>query len=156
VTWLVDVEPPPVTLARRGMRLGAYVIDQAIAIVGIVLSWLFRASGLGVAGAAIVLIWFGTLSVVQIILLSTRGQSLGKLILRIAIVDNVDKTPPGFVRAALIRQLPIMAVSVFLPQWGLVYQFIDALPIFGSGRRCIHDRIAGTIVVNVVPEELPI
>jgi hypothetical protein len=70
------------------------------------------------------------------------------MILKIAIVDRIDKTPPGFVRAALIRQLPLMVVSLFTPTFTLVYLLVDGSPIFASSRRCLHDRLAGTIVVD--------
>jgi uncharacterized RDD family membrane protein YckC len=73
-------------------------------------------------------------------------------VVKVAIVDKTDKAPPGFVRAALIRQLPLMVINLFLPAWTLPCLLLDVLPIFGSARRCIHDRVAGTIVIDVLPD----
>ena len=87
----------------------------------------------------------------QIILLGTRGQTIGKMLIKIAIVDKIDKTPPGFVRAALIRQLPTMILTTFLPRLAGVYLLVDSAFIFGSARRCVHDYLAGTVVVESAP-----
>jgi uncharacterized RDD family membrane protein YckC len=35
-----------------------------------------------------------------------------------------------------------------IPVIGYVYFLVDSLFIFGARRRCIHDLIAGTIVIN--------
>ena len=84
--------------------------------------------------------------------LDNAGQTIGKLILKIAIVDHIDGMPPGFVRAALIRQLPLMVVSLFTPAFILGYLFVDGSLIFRPPRRCVHDYIAGTIVINVTSD----
>jgi uncharacterized RDD family membrane protein YckC len=145
MTWIV--EPIPATVAKRRIRLGAFTIDQAIAAAAI---WLAKYLALGVAGILLNLCVL-LLYIYQIVLLGTRGQTIGKMILKIAIVDRIDNTPPGFVRAALIRQVPLMVVSLFAPAFALVYIILDAIPIFASSRRCLHDRLAGTIVIDVQP-----
>jgi uncharacterized RDD family membrane protein YckC len=152
LTWLADIEIPQTTLANRWKRLGAFLIDQVIVIVGLTLGWLVRLAGSDVVSGAVFWVWFGAIGIVQIILLSTRGQSIGKMVVKVAIVDKTDKAPPGFVRAALIRQLPLMVINLFLPAWTLPCLLLDVLPIFGSARRCIHDRVAGTIVIDVLPD----
>jgi uncharacterized RDD family membrane protein YckC len=143
-SWIVDPDAVSSTLSKRGTRLTAFLIDQAI---GITAFWLAGR----VTGAIAFLSYIGLfgVSVFQIILLGTRGQTIGKMVLRIAIVDRFDKTSPGFVRAALIRQLPLMVISVFTPAFALVYLIVDGLPMFFASRRCIHDRLAGTIVIDV-------
>jgi len=100
----------------------------------------------------IVYMYLGTavLTVLYAYLLTTRGQTLGKLILGIRVVRHDDLSNPGFVRAFLIRyflhffvlyQIPIL----FL---GLLYFIVDSLFIFRHDRRTIHDLLAGTTVVN--------
>jgi uncharacterized RDD family membrane protein YckC len=134
-----------VTLASRVLRLAAVIIDSIIVLSGQGLMFVFSGTPLVILPTLLAL----ALGAVQIIMLSKRGQTIAKWLLGLAIVDQIDKQPPGFVRAALIRALPQMVLSVFLPIWSLVYQVVDALPIFGADRRCIHDRLAGTIVIKV-------
>lgn len=40
-----------------------------------------------------------------------------------------------------------MVLSVFALPAGAFYVVVDALPIFLAQRRCIHDYLAGTIVI---------
>src|SRR5262245_49997062 len=109
MTEPLDFDVVPATLASRWSRFGAFLIDQ---IIGLAIAGVSRVLALSIVGAFAYL-GVMTFSIVQIILVSTRGQTVGKLILKIAIVDRIDKTPPGFVRAGLLRQLPLMAVSFF-------------------------------------------
>ena len=148
MTWLVDAEPIATTLATRRARLGAFVIDQVIALVTFGMARLLAFTVIGVLAYLSVF----AVNIVQIILLGTRGQTFGKMILRIAIVDRIDKMPPGYVRVFLIRQLPLVVVSFFVPVLMIPYLLVDGLPIFTSSRRCIHDLLAGTIVIDSLPD----
>lgn len=71
-----------------------------------------------------------------------RGQTIGKLVVGAKIVD-VDSNIPGFTNVAVLRYL-VPTLLAQLPFFGL----IDALLIFGQERRCVHDYLAGTYVVN--------
>jgi uncharacterized RDD family membrane protein YckC len=143
MTWIT--EPISATLAKRRTRFGAFTIDQAI---GAAIFWFANHPSFSVVGGLLVVCLL-LVNIVQIALLGTRGQTIGKMILKIVIVDHVDKTPPGFVRAALIRQVPLMLVNLFSPAFAIVYMILDGVPIFASSRRCLHDRFAGTIVIDV-------
>jgi uncharacterized RDD family membrane protein YckC len=146
--FATDTEPIAATLAARSTRLLAFLIDQVIGAGALLLLKLVAVS----IGGVLVWVVLMALNVVQIILVSTRGQSIGKMMMRIAIVDGIDKVPPGFVRAGLIRTIPLMVVSVVVPVLTLPYLVVDALPIFTSSRRCIHDHLAGTIVTKLPRE----
>jgi uncharacterized RDD family membrane protein YckC len=111
MSWLVDSEPFSTTLATRDARFIAFLIDQILGLAANSIARILAQSAIG----ALSYVCLMAFSIVQIILVGTRGQTIGKLILRIAIVDYVDRTPPGFVRAALIRQLPLMVVFLFTP-----------------------------------------
>ena len=80
-------------------------------------------------------------------LLATRGQSVGKLVVGTRIVDyqSGELVPLGKVFA--LRILPLQLVAV-LPILGQLVPLIDALMVFSSERRCLHDLIAGTKVVT--------
>ena len=144
---VIQLEEGQTVLAGRFARLLAFLIDGVF--MAVVTRILGRLAGDSVLGGGVSAILFVALGIVQIILLVSRGQTLGKLIVKIAIVDQFDKEPPGFVRAALIRYLPQIIFSALYPPGATIYVAIDSLFIFGAERRCFHDRLAGTIVVKL-------
>ncbi len=96
------------------------------------------------------LMFFGglVLFVVQLWLLSTRGQTLAKRIFGIRIVNVADNTNPGFVRAVLLRWFVPSLITVLIPIFGLLFFVVDSCFVFRPDHRCIHDLIAGTKVVK--------
>jgi uncharacterized RDD family membrane protein YckC len=89
------------------------------------------------------------LAITQIVLLSMRGQTVGKRITRIAIVDQFSNDLVGYLRVAVVRQGPQTLLSLLFPTVGLAYLILDGLFIFSKRRRCLHDRLAGTVVIQV-------
>jgi uncharacterized RDD family membrane protein YckC len=92
---------------------------------------------------------------IQIFLLTSRGQSLGKILLGVRVVRVDDGEKPGFLRAWLLRELPSGAIQGMLqlvPIVGFFLRFAfvttNYLMIFREDRRCLHDFIAGTRVVR--------
>ena len=71
------------------------------------------------------------------------GQTIGKRMMNIAMVDASDKVP-SFFRLVGLRYALIQLLS-FVPMFSL----LDILFIFRADRRCIHDFIAQTRVVDV-------
>ncbi|MGH8588531.1 MAG: RDD family protein, partial [Gammaproteobacteria bacterium] len=78
--------------------------------------------------------------------LHTRGQSIGKRLLKIRIVRSTGERAT-LSRILFARYLPIQAMGI-VPVIGMLYALIDILFIFGDSRQCLHDRIADTIVVK--------
>lgn len=83
------------------------------------------------------------LCVFQWWLISTRGQSIGKLILGMRIVTDGGRYP-GFLQGVVLRNWVRVLLST-VPFFAL----FDALFILGNSNRCIHDYIANTHVVDV-------
>src|SRR5215472_8607535 len=83
---------------------------------------------------------------IQMILLSLRGQTLGKMAVGIRIVNFDDASNPGFWRAVVLRGW-VPGFIVAIPVFGALFGLADVLSIFGEEKRCIHDLIAGTKVV---------
>lgn len=157
-------------LASRGARLGAHLLDGlaliGAAIPGLLLMLvaeetydeeLFILGGLLLGGGML------ALAIYQIYLLSSRGQTIGKRALSIQIVMHDDESNPGFFRAVVLRiLLPgiIIYVAILMlehnapdlieemPWFGNVFYLANILFIFAEDRRCIHDHIAGTKVVD--------
>ena len=87
------------------------------------------------------------LFVATMVLLTVRGQSVGKLLLGIQIVRNADEGRAGFVKAVLLRTL-LFAIIANLRFVGFFFLSADLLMIFRQDRRCLHDLVADTKVVR--------
>lgn len=135
-------------LANRGKRLAAVLLDVAV-----VFSILFLTGFLGlqeeikISEDTATNIAFGMLIIlflVQSVLLTIKGQTIGKIILGIKIVKIDTLENGGFITNMILRTL-LNYILRIVPFYGL----IDILLIFNKDRRCIHDHIAGTIVVDL-------
>ena len=140
-------------LADRGSRLGAVLIDGLIASICVAPGVVVILTGgddndtTKVIGGLLIGLAFLALAIVQIYLLSTRGQTIGKKIVSVKIVRYADNSSPGFVYACLLRAIvPGMISGV--PIVGGIFSLVDICFIFGEERRCLHDLIAGTKVVK--------
>lgn len=102
-------------------------------------------------GFGYTLMWAGigfvALVVVQGVPLAKAGQTWGKKMCRIRIV-NLDGETPSLGGILLLRYLPVQIVST-IPAVGVLMTLVDILLIFGRDRRCLHDRIAGTRVIRI-------
>lgn len=79
-------------------------------------------------------------------LLFTRGQTIGKFLLKTKIVD-LEGNLPFFPKLIILRYAVIWLLTM-IPYIGWLIGFGGVLLIFGKERRCLHDYIAGTRVVN--------
>lgn len=152
--------PADAQLAGRGERFAASLIDGVISLLiflplafatgyfsrimetarsGEAMPFLVTA---GYAGLA-----FVVFVAVQAYPLAKTGQTWGKKLLSIRIVD-LDGAQPPLWRLIALRYLPTQALAL-VPIVGNVYAIVDALFIFRQDKRCLHDLIAGTQVVNV-------
>jgi uncharacterized RDD family membrane protein YckC len=79
-------------------------------------------------------------------LLARRGQTLGKVLLGIRIaLPNGQPAPLG---QLIGLRYAVPALLNIVPAVGLSFTLIDSLFIFRASRRCLHDSIAGTVVLN--------
>ena len=78
-------------------------------------------------------------------LLFNRGQTIGKVAVKTKIVD-LSGNIPNFGKLLVLRYLILGLVAQIPIISGLV--LVDVLFIFGKERRCLHDYIAGTRVVE--------
>jgi uncharacterized RDD family membrane protein YckC len=162
-------------LAARGSRLSAYLIDNLIFMVPIILfliiaidframAELMNAQGGSASSAEQALqaemmkAMGGTFSLVlglsyfmifmaNLMLLYRNGQTIGKYLLAIKIV-KVDGSRAGLARIIFLRTVLFSFVSLIPFIGQIIYYLIDPLFIFHSSRRCLHDLVAGTIVIK--------
>ncbi|MEM1068094.1 MAG: RDD family protein [Planctomycetota bacterium] len=151
----LPTRPGGPVLARRLTRLAAAILDGIINMV--VLLPIFFFSGFldrsleqtvtlteeaiyGIVGAVIYLVIHGYL-------LATKGQTVGKMLLKIQVVDYQSSQVIPFGKMVGLRYLPIW-IAGLIPFIGNVLVLVDVLAIFGQERRCVHDLLAGTKVVE--------
>jgi uncharacterized RDD family membrane protein YckC len=128
-------------LAGRGARLVTKIIDVilfGVAVAVIVISFAID-DGLG----GLSLLTLLAIPIVQVVLLSKYGQTIGKKALDIRIVQASTEQNGGFVPNVLLRAWITFLLGI-VPLFGIV----DVLFIFREDRRCIHDMIAGTRVIQ--------
>ncbi len=136
------------TLAARASRLGAFLIDGIMEIVvlwPLMMSVTIFEPRSQAAESTFFLSFFSmiALGIYQMVLLSRDGQSLGKKAMKIRIVRFDDGGNPGFAEAVGFRLL-VNGLIWMVPGYAL----LDIMYIFSAERRCLHDRIAGTKVVE--------
>jgi uncharacterized RDD family membrane protein YckC len=164
-TAVVDdiAEPGGLELAGRGRRLWGSIVDSLIiAIPFMVFGGWFAVAGVRSGDPNGLMVWMvthpfayqaaasilGYLAFLAIngYLLHSSGQTVGKRLLSIRIV-RTNGEPADFGRIAFMRYLPTAVVQM-IPGIGYIYPLIDVLLIFRGSRKCLHDSIADTIVVN--------
>lgn len=64
-----------------------------------------------------------------------------------------DAQHAGFVKAVLLRAF-VNGLIGAIPFVGFIYGIVDILSIFRSDRRCYHDQLAGTQVIQGQPPQL--
>jgi uncharacterized RDD family membrane protein YckC len=146
-------------LADRGTRLGAAILDGLLLLaINLPIMWIGGYFAQVTAAAqtggsppfGTLLLWtligFVIFILVQGFPLNQSGQTWGKRLLKIRIVDLNGNKPP-FVNLIALRYLPISLASL-VPILGPIASLVDALFIFRADKRCIHDLIAGTRVIN--------
>lgn len=141
-------------LAGRGGRLGAVLLDNVMMALSVLPGGLAAVSAAesygndGMGGALFLLVvgFVGFLGV-QIYLLVQEGQTIGKRIVGIRTVDFNEGTLLGAGRILGMRQL-LPGFITGIPYVGWLFALVDVLFIFGEERRCIHDYMAQSKVVD--------
>jgi uncharacterized RDD family membrane protein YckC len=137
-----------INLASRGDRFIAHFLDYLIVVFGLILSVLLIVSSEKVGGIFGGLIRLsGSLSIFVFVFYRLcadgleGGQSYGKRVMKICVIDATSGKPCTFTKS-LLRQIP----SAFLG-------IIDAVFIFTEMRQRLGDLVANTIVVTKYPRD---
>jgi uncharacterized RDD family membrane protein YckC len=145
----------PLTLSSRVDRLLAIIVDIVVGlVVGIPVSLYSGAydavfHGQGVPPSVyleIMMVGWGWFFLVNSYWLIKFGQTVGKRLLGIRICDFQTEAVPPFWR--LLVRVAVAPVAALLGVIGNIFSLVDVLFIFGKNRRCIHDLIASTRVVD--------
>ena len=93
-----------------------------------------------------ILVW--GLMIAQVLLLMRRGQTIGKMIMGIRILDRQSNAIPGFFNLIIMRGL-FTTLAYSLSIFGLVVLVVDLVMMLTSKERLsLHDKIAKTYVVR--------
>jgi uncharacterized RDD family membrane protein YckC len=144
------------TKASRGARLAAVMIDGIAYVVGFIpvfQKFIVASRGrmvpdysaLGTAGLGGLVIFLGVFAF-NLYLIHRSGQTIGKKLLGIRIV-RTDGSPASLGRVFALRMFVPGLISR-IPLVGPFFSLANALVIFGSEKRCIHDYFADTVVVD--------
>jgi uncharacterized RDD family membrane protein YckC len=144
----IDAKKLERSKATRGQRLGAAILDGIFGMMCYAPYTYSVQDGGTVTPIAMTMVGVLTLAlgITNLVLLYSNGQSLGKKIVGTKVVMADGSRAPLW-RILLLRWLPLAIVAV-IPLVNLVLAIVDACFIFGAERRCLHDLIAGTIVVD--------
>jgi uncharacterized RDD family membrane protein YckC len=78
--------------------------------------------------------------------LVTRGQTIGKMIVSTKVVNKKGETPPPL--DIIGKRYLIPSLIYAIPIAGQIFSLVNALFIFREDKRCIHDHIADTYVIE--------
>jgi len=147
-------------LAGRGERFIAATLDGLIGggvgwVIGMIpaVQKLLQAQTAAVAENVWTLTpWTLTVGVVVFLALQgwpllTRGQTIGKIIMKLRIVRPDGSRPDAFRLLGLRYGIGILCnLNVVVM---MIYGMLDSLMIFRSSRKCLHDTIADTLVIKL-------
>ena len=140
--------------ATRLQRLGASMLDGIIIMLVTMPAMYFTGGFDGVSegvqpslaySLAIGALGLFVFLIVNGKLLINNGQTIGKKILGIKIVDLNGELPT--VKRNLLKRYAVYFIPGQIPIAGQLFSIVNILFIFGKQKRCLHDHIAGTKVV---------
>jgi uncharacterized RDD family membrane protein YckC len=148
----------PLVMVASFLTLGSAVPVLGLLSARDVMNWLHAMVDLEMVsremervGIALFLFCLLALAIYQIYLLASRGQTIGKRLMGVRIVNATDNGNPGFVRAVLLRLwVPYFIGGIFIIGGCFFWADIVSLA-FWKDRRSLRDRIAATKVVRVAP-----
>lgn len=149
--------PAPVSTinASLGARFGGSMADGLVAIIpiGIAFAVLFPTDTMGpysilLATSLAMLCGLGLTGAIQLVvmLMDPWRRSIGKRLAGTR-VARPDGSVPEMWRIIVLRNL-VLTLAGFIPYVGNFVGFADAVAVFGNDRKCLHDYIADTIVVE--------
>lgn len=162
--WAITGTGQQLELAGPGARLGARIIDFVImSVVAVVLIIIGLLALFGIAddsatdeeAAFGLAAFFGTWAIIglvgllyEVVMIATRGQTLGKMMTSVKVVRADNGLVPGWGKS--IGRWIIPLVLGFIPVVGPFLSLLVYLSLlWDSARQGWHDKAAATIVIKV-------
>ena len=149
-------QPLEERLAGRGRRLVATLIDMllvpALTVLLVMITGVMEDAEDYRNSMWIVNVFL--LAVVSYLILNgywlfTRGQTVGKRVMKVAIVATASGERAPFWKLVCIRALFFPLLFTMISPILAALPLVDQLFVFRKNRRCVHDLAAGTSVVRV-------
>lgn len=145
-------------LAGAGARLVAVILNNLIAVASMIPGGILLVIGssghegesintLQGMGMGLMLLGVIALFIYQLMLYLRTGQTIGKKLMQVKVVSFTDGTVPGFGGLIGLREIVVKLIGA-IPLIGFVFQIVDACFIFRTDRRCVHDLMANTKVIE--------
>ena len=140
-------EPSGGTIASSAARLGGRVLDWGVvAVFGLLIAVVGASTG-WVGGPELLLLFPLVGTLYEIPMIAVRGQTLGKMVLRVKVVRLDNGLVPGWRKSIGRTIIPMAAALIPLAGW------LGALLIYGSllwsdRRQGWHDQAAKTLVIQ--------
>jgi uncharacterized RDD family membrane protein YckC len=149
-------QPLAERLAGRGRRLVATLIDMLL-VPALTVLLIMITGVVEHAEAFRNLMWVlyvFLLAVLSYLVLNgywlyTRGQTVGKRVMKVAIIETASGERAAFWKLIGIRALFFPLLFVVISPVLAVLPIVDQAFVFGKSRRCVHDLAAGTSVIRV-------
>ena len=149
-------------LAGPGKRLLGALADGFAGLVivgpgiGLIIAGMPHDGGrAGQENAGLIIAGFGVLALGGLVLLGLNlyllvksSQSIGKYLVKTQICDFETGEPADFVKCWLLRSF-VNGLIGAIPFIGGFYSLADILFVFSDDHRCLHDRLAGTYVIDI-------
>jgi uncharacterized RDD family membrane protein YckC len=140
-----------VELASPGSRLLAKIVDNLVMwlpfAIPVAAGAMNASENVVGATAAVAMLLMLAVGIFQIVLISTRGTTIGKKMLGLKMIKH-DGGEVGFVHGFLLRSFVYTLIETFA---NLLFFYIpalvDSLMIFTDNHQTLHDRIASTYVI---------
>lgn len=158
----------PGEVGTRASAGGGEIASPGVRLSGVLVDGLFQLLGVGIGfGAAFLvnvvmgdtdtaatvgIVFLGIFAVIppiiNVVLISMSGQSIGKKLVGSRIVVEATGATAGFFHGVLMRQI-LFGFVTGIPFIGGIVALIDPFMVFSENAKTLHDRMAGTIVVRV-------
>ncbi|WP_372716958.1 RDD family protein [Novipirellula sp.] len=148
-------------IASVGKRIGGALIDGLFNGVGMLLAMVLvvalapAAEGAGeqaAAGIGLILLMacafiMSVPFIINMVLISMSGQSLGKKLVKTRIVDKQSGVQVSFLQGVLVRNIGFGAITA-IPMIGGFIGLADVFYLFTQDHETLHDKLAKTVVVD--------
>lgn len=167
--WAMTGTGQQLELAGAGARLGARIIDVVImVVVAFVLIVIGIMALFGFAddsatddeqtiGLAFLIATWGLVVLIgllyEVVMIATRGQTLGKMMTSVKVVRADNGSVPGWGKSIVRWIIPTIVgviLAVLIPGiGGLLSLLVYVSLLWDSARQGWHDKAAGTLVIKV-------
>ena len=140
--------------ARPGRRFLGFIVDYTV--LALLLTLFLPLSGVSVeqlgqseAPRSIELLLLMIGAAYQIGFIAWRGQTPGKMLLRVRVVDEATATVPTLTNATIRWLIPGafgLSTSLAIFAWPVIYGWL----LFDPRRQGLHDKLARTVVIDVL------